>query len=112
MQLQDKVIIITGGAQGLGRAMAEYMAARGAKLALVDMNQEKLDAAGFEKAYNAMVSLKGDGGRPLAIRPNVLLVPPALENAAKLLVEGDKLANGAYNPNKGKAKVIVSPWLL
>lgn len=45
MQLQDKVIIITGGAQGLGRAMAEYMAARGAKLALVDMNQEKLDEA-------------------------------------------------------------------
>ena len=75
-------------------------------------SQEKLDAAGFEKAYNAMVSLKGDGGRPLAIRPNVLLVPPALENAAKELVEGDRLANGAYNPNKGKAKVIVSPWLL
>ena len=72
----------------------------------------QLDAAGFEKAYNAMVSLKGDGGRPLAIRPNVLLVPPALENAAKELVEGDRLANGTYNPNKGKAKVIVSPWLL
>ena len=68
--------------------------------------------AEFEKAYNAMVSLKGDGGRPLGIRPNVLLVPPSLENAAKELVEGDRLANGAYNPNKGKCKVIVSPWLL
>ena len=43
MQLQDKVIIITGGCQGLGRAMAEYLAAKGAKLALVDLNQEKLD---------------------------------------------------------------------
>ena len=41
MQLQDKVIIITGGCQGLGRAMAEYLAAKGAKLALVDLNQEK-----------------------------------------------------------------------
>ena len=30
-------------------------------------SQEKLDAAGFEKAYNAMVSQKGDGGRPLGI---------------------------------------------
>ena len=57
----------------------------------------ELDAAGFEKAYTAMVSLKGDGGRPLAIRPNVLLVPPALENAAKELVEGDRLANGAQS---------------
>ena len=45
MQLTDKVIIITGGCQGLGRSMAEYFASKGAKLALVDLNQEKLDAA-------------------------------------------------------------------
>lgn len=59
MQLQDKVIIITGGGQGLGRAMAEHLAAKGAKLALVDLNQERLDetvglcqAAGSEaRAY-------------------------------------------------------------
>ncbi|ACO77569.1 3-ketoacyl-(acyl-carrier-protein) reductase [Azotobacter vinelandii CA] len=43
MQLNDKVIIITGGCQGLGRSMAEYLAARGARLALVDLNAEKLD---------------------------------------------------------------------
>ena len=45
MQLQDKVIIITGGCQGLGRAMGEYLAAKSVKLALVDLNQEKLDEA-------------------------------------------------------------------
>ena len=45
MELKDKVIIITGGCQGLGRAMGEYLAAKGAKLALVDLNQEKLDDA-------------------------------------------------------------------
>ncbi len=44
MQLKDKVIIITGGGQGLGRAMAEYLAKAGAQLALVDLDQEKLDA--------------------------------------------------------------------
>jgi 3-oxoacyl-[acyl-carrier protein] reductase len=43
MQLKDKVIIITGGCQGLGRAMAEYLAGKGARLALVDLNQKKLD---------------------------------------------------------------------
>lgn len=45
MQLKDKVIIITGGCQGLGRAMAEYMAAKAARLALVDLNPEKLELA-------------------------------------------------------------------
>lgn len=45
MQLQDKVIIVTGGGQGLGRAMAEYLAAKGARLALVDLNQAPLDEA-------------------------------------------------------------------
>lgn len=45
MHLQDKTIIVTGGGQGLGRAMAEQLAQRGAKLALVDLNPEKLDQA-------------------------------------------------------------------
>ncbi|WP_421682255.1 SDR family oxidoreductase [Stutzerimonas urumqiensis] len=45
MQLEDKVIIITGGGQGLGRAMAEHLAGKRARLALVDLNQERLDEA-------------------------------------------------------------------
>lgn len=45
MRLQDSVIAITGGGQGLGRAMAEYLASRGTRLALIDMDQEKLDEA-------------------------------------------------------------------
>ena len=43
MELKDKVIIVTGGGQGLGRAMGAYLAGKGAKLALVDLNQERLD---------------------------------------------------------------------
>jgi 3-oxoacyl-[acyl-carrier protein] reductase len=39
MQLKDKVIVITGAGQGLGRLMGEALAAKGAKLALVDLNQ-------------------------------------------------------------------------
>lgn len=45
MQLKDKVIIITGGCQGLGRAMAQYLASKGARLALIDLNPEKLELA-------------------------------------------------------------------
>lgn len=45
MQIKDSVIVITGGAQGLGRAMAEHFAASGARLALIDMNDEVLKEA-------------------------------------------------------------------
>jgi len=43
MELQDKVIAITGAGRGLGRAMAVQFAERGAKLALIDLDQQGLD---------------------------------------------------------------------
>ncbi|KAA0874098.1 SDR family oxidoreductase [Nitrincola tapanii] len=43
MDLQDKVIVITGGGRGLGRSMALELAEKGAKLALADLNQQDLD---------------------------------------------------------------------
>ncbi len=43
MQIKDSVILITGGGQGLGRSMAEYLAGRGARLALLDLNRQRLD---------------------------------------------------------------------
>jgi 3-oxoacyl-[acyl-carrier protein] reductase len=42
MDLQGSVIVITGAAQGLGQKMAEIIAGRGAILALVDVDHEKL----------------------------------------------------------------------
>ena len=44
MNLKDKTIVITGGARGLGGAMADRLARAGAKLALVDLDPEALDA--------------------------------------------------------------------
>lgn len=43
--MKDKVIIITGAAMGLGLAAAEELAAQGARLVLVDYNQEAMDKA-------------------------------------------------------------------
>ena len=42
MNLHDKTIVVTGGGQGLGRAMALNLAKSGAKLALIDVNEEQL----------------------------------------------------------------------
>ena len=75
MQLKDKVIIITGGCQGLGRAMAEYLAAKGAKLALVlipredgwnfALSSETEDVRPVTKALCAAFGGKGGGPKDM-----------------------------------------------
>jgi len=42
MDLKDKVIVITGAAQGLGEKMAEALSAEGVNLALVDVDEANL----------------------------------------------------------------------
>jgi 3-oxoacyl-[acyl-carrier protein] reductase len=51
MDLKDKIIVITGAARGLGAAMAKRFAAKGCKLALVD-----LDAASINNTVSACES--------------------------------------------------------
>ncbi|MFI2811520.1 MULTISPECIES: SDR family oxidoreductase [Microbulbifer] len=45
MQIANSVVVITGGGQGLGRAMAEHLAKQNARLALVDVNEDALQAS-------------------------------------------------------------------
>lgn len=42
MNLLNSVIAITGAGQGLGRAMAVYLAAKGARIAIIDMQMEAM----------------------------------------------------------------------
>lgn len=48
MDINNKTVVVTGGAQGLGFAMATTMAQQGANLALIDMQQELLSDAQAE----------------------------------------------------------------
>jgi len=45
MRFQDKVVMVTGGAAGIGRVTAEAFAREGAKLAICDVNPEAGEAA-------------------------------------------------------------------
>ena len=45
MRFQDKVVIITGGASGIGLAVAQRLASEGARIVLADYNEANLAAA-------------------------------------------------------------------
>lgn len=62
-KLQDQVAIITGGVSGIGAATAELFAEQGAKLVLVDMDEEK--GAAFES------ELKAKGAEAIFIQADV-----------------------------------------
>lgn len=49
-KLQGKVALITGGASGIGEATAKLFAAQGCKVALVDINGERLKKVAEEIA--------------------------------------------------------------
>ena len=74
-------------------------------------SKQTLDATNYAAARAAMGSFKGDGGRPLGIKPNLLVVPPTLEGAANKLIKNDLAAGGETNEWKGTAEVLVAPWL-
>lgn len=67
--------------------------------------------ASYGAARTAMRKFKDDEGRPLNINPNVLLVPPALEDIALALINNDRLDDGKANLYKGTAQVVVDARL-
>lgn len=74
-------------------------------------SKQTLDSTSFSAAYAAMQGLKGDNGRPLGIRPKLLVVPPSLREAALTVVKAAQNANGATNINRDVVDVLVTPWL-
>ena len=76
--LKDKVVIVTGGAAGIGRATAERFAAEGAKVVVVDMRQEDCDRVASELASE-------HGADTLAVAADVTK-KDAVEAAVKAVV--------------------------
>ncbi|MBD7939163.1 MULTISPECIES: SDR family NAD(P)-dependent oxidoreductase [Cytobacillus] len=62
-KLQDKVAVITGGVSGIGAATAKLFASEGAKLVLVDMNEEK--------GANFAAELKSQGAEAVFLKADV-----------------------------------------
>jgi NAD(P)-dependent dehydrogenase (short-subunit alcohol dehydrogenase family) len=68
--LAGKVALVTGGASGIGAAVAAELAARGAKVAITDIDDAKLDAA----KSRGLIALRVDNRNVDEIKTAVLML--------------------------------------
>ena len=59
MRLQDRVAIVTGGARGIGAGIGRALAAEGARVAVVDLDEEQATATAAELGGGA-IALRAD----------------------------------------------------
>lgn len=74
-------------------------------------SKQTLNAANYAIARAGIAGMKADGGAPLGLVPNLLVVPPALESAGRKLLNSEYGAGGETNEWKGTAELLVVPWL-
>ena len=60
MKLDGKVAIVTGGAQGIGRAIAEGLAAEGARIVIADVQRADEAAAAFPNGIGLTVDVSSE----------------------------------------------------
>ena len=97
--LQNKTAVITGGASGIGRAMADRFATAGMKIAIVDIEEGPLEAAAKELRDAGAEVLAcpvnvGDGAAMDALAQDVLAAFGAVHvvcNNAGVLIRGNML---------------------
>ena len=83
MLLNDKVAIITGAGQGIGRAYALGFAGEGAKVVIADINEEN--------GQNVADKINADGGEALAVQTDVSNEQNTLEVAKKAMDKFGKI---------------------
>lgn len=74
-------------------------------------SKQTLNASYYAAARAAIAGMKGDYGRPLGLTPNLLVVPPSLESAARKLLNSEYASGGETNEWKGTAELLIVPWL-
>ena len=107
MRLKDKVAVITGGAQGIGRATALMMGREGAKVVVADLQGEKAQSVANE--------LQGIGAEAIGVAVNV-----ASESSVQQMAEAafdrfgrvDILGNiaGIYYPKASVVDLSEADW--
>ncbi|NDV20926.1 hypothetical protein GO013_16060 [Pseudodesulfovibrio sp. JC047] len=70
-----------------------------------------LNTTNYKAARAALMSMKGDNGNPLGIRPTLLVCGPGNEGSALEVLKAERDANGATNVYRNTADLLVTPWL-
>lgn len=91
-RMQDKVVLITGGGEGIGKAMAKLFSAEGARLVLAGRRREPLEATAGELSGPSLV-VTCDVTREEEV---VAMVEAAVEKFGQV----DVLLNNAAQPGK------------
>ncbi|HEX4854645.1 SDR family NAD(P)-dependent oxidoreductase [Arenimonas sp.] len=113
MKIQDTRAVITGGVSGLGLAVAEHLVAGGAKVALLDINDEKGAAAvaalGADKAryFRTDVTDEANVEANLAAAREFMGGLNAAVNCAGILGAGRVLGKDAPMPLKNFAGTVM-----
>ena len=96
---KNKVVLVTGGASGLGRAIASAFAAAGAKVVIASRDAEKLAAAAASEL--------SQGGRDVVALPADVTRQPDVERLFGQIITQhgrlDVLVNNAGRSSRGRA---------
>jgi 3-oxoacyl-[acyl-carrier protein] reductase len=74
LSLKGRTIVITGAAQGMGKALTELAIALGARVAGVDLNAEGLDAMTGALSKDSFLPIKGNVADPVFVNSSVAAV--------------------------------------
>lgn len=99
MQLKDLSVLVTGGGSGLGEATARAMAAKGAKVAVLDMNKAAADKVASDIGGIAVI---GDVSQEEPVK-DAIAKAEAAHGAIRILVNCAGLANAIKTVNKNGA---------
>lgn len=78
---------------------------------LVVRSNQEFTAANYEAARKRLQEIKGDYGRPLALRHSHTMVPNNMEGAARRVLQNQLTTGGATNEWAGTSQLILNPWL-
>lgn len=73
-------------------------------------SKQPLTVANFEAARTSMRKFSADGGRPMGIAPNMIVVNADNQSAAEDIFAVRSLPNGGDNKHYNKVEIVVDDW--